>query len=115
MVLVTGGTGLVGAHLLIHLLEKGENVRALYRNSESTQKTKALFSLYQKNCGCDSAQATLFKAPALADLFVRDTITNVINALEGGDDFFIMRDDNHRSFIFARHIVQNAYHRHGAL
>ncbi|QKJ62344.1 NAD-dependent epimerase/dehydratase family protein [Flavobacterium sp. M31R6] len=56
MVLVTGGTGLVGAHLLIHLLEKGENVRAIYRNLDSTQKTKALFSLYQKNGLYDSIQ-----------------------------------------------------------
>ncbi|HEU4791321.1 MAG TPA: NAD-dependent epimerase/dehydratase family protein [Flavobacterium sp.] len=56
MVLVTGGTGLVGAHLIIHLLEKGENIRAIYRNLESIQKTKALFSLYQKNGLYDSIQ-----------------------------------------------------------
>jgi dihydroflavonol-4-reductase len=49
MVLVTGGTGLVGAHLLIHLIEKGELVRAIYRNLENIQKTKSLFSLYKKD------------------------------------------------------------------
>ena len=49
MVLVTGGTGLVGAHLTLHLIENGENVRAIYRNLESIQKTKNLFSLYQKD------------------------------------------------------------------
>ena len=43
MILVTGGTGLVGAHLLIHLLEKGEKVRAIYRNLDSIQKTTKLF------------------------------------------------------------------------
>ena len=48
MILVTGGTGLVGAHLLLHLIENGEKVRAIYRNLESTQKTKNLFSLYKK-------------------------------------------------------------------
>lgn len=48
MVLVTGGTGLVGAHLLLHLVENGENIRAIYRNLESVKKTKALFSLYKK-------------------------------------------------------------------
>jgi dihydroflavonol-4-reductase len=48
MILVTGGTGLVGAHLLIHLLEKGEHVRAFCRNSESTQKTKSFFAAYKK-------------------------------------------------------------------
>lgn len=72
MVLVTGGTGLVGAHLLIHLLEKGENVRALYRNSESTQKTKALFSLYQKNGLYDSiqwVQGDILDIPTLENAF----------------------------------------------
>jgi len=72
MVLVTGGTGLVGAHLLIHLLEKGENVRALYRNSESTQKTKALFSLYQKNDLYDSIQwiqGDILDIPTLENAF----------------------------------------------
>ncbi|MBF4508302.1 NAD-dependent epimerase/dehydratase family protein [Flavobacterium sp. JLP] len=48
MVLVTGGTGLVGAHLLLHLIENGENVRAIYRNSNNIQKTKSLFELYKK-------------------------------------------------------------------
>ncbi|TRX35913.1 NAD-dependent epimerase/dehydratase family protein [Flavobacterium restrictum] len=48
MVLVTGGTGLVGAHLLLHLVENEKQVRAIYRNLESIQKTKSLFDLYQK-------------------------------------------------------------------
>lgn len=43
MILVTGATGLVGSHLLLQLLENGEEVRALYRNQENIQKTKALF------------------------------------------------------------------------
>jgi dihydroflavonol-4-reductase len=48
MVLVTGGTGLVGAHLLLHLIENGETVRAIYRNQNKIQKTKAIFELYKK-------------------------------------------------------------------
>ena len=48
MILVTGGTGLVGAHLVLHLIENGEKVRAIYRNFESIEKTKSLFALYQK-------------------------------------------------------------------
>lgn len=48
MVLVTGGTGLVGAHLLLHLIENGENVRAIYRNPNNIQKTKLVFELYGK-------------------------------------------------------------------
>jgi len=48
MVLVTGGTGLVGAHLALHLIENGESVRAIYRNVTTISKTKNLFSLYKK-------------------------------------------------------------------
>lgn len=48
MILVTGGTGLVGAHLLLHLATKGEAVRALYRNEANILKTKEVFVHYEK-------------------------------------------------------------------
>ncbi len=48
MILVTGATGFVGSHLLLHLLENKERVCAMYRNSASISKTKALFQLYNK-------------------------------------------------------------------
>lgn len=49
MNLVTGGTGLVGAHLLLHLAQKGEKSKALYRNEITIHKTKALFEQFQKS------------------------------------------------------------------
>ena len=48
MILVTGGTGLVGAHLLLHLIDNGEKVRAIYRNVTSIEKTKSLFATYKE-------------------------------------------------------------------
>lgn len=48
MNLITGGTGLVGAHLLLFLLERGERVRAIFRNENSINKTRDLFKYYQK-------------------------------------------------------------------
>lgn len=48
MVLVTGGTGLVGRHLLLHLIENGKNVRAIYRKRSNIQKTKTFFELSKK-------------------------------------------------------------------
>ena len=49
MILVTGGTGLVGAHLLVQLTQRNEQVRAIYRAPESIEKTKNLFSLKIKS------------------------------------------------------------------
>ena len=48
MILVIGATGLVGSHLILHLLENGENVRAICRTPKSIEKTKSLFRLHQK-------------------------------------------------------------------
>jgi nucleoside-diphosphate-sugar epimerase len=53
MILVTGGTGLVGAHLLLYLIESENTgprkIRAIYRNSETIKKTESLFQLYNKS------------------------------------------------------------------
>lgn len=46
MVLVTGGTGLVGSHLLLRLAMDGTKVRAIYRTAESLEKVKKIFSYY---------------------------------------------------------------------
>lgn len=46
MILVTGGTGLVGAHLLIELLRNEEKVRAIYRSESSITKAKKIFGYY---------------------------------------------------------------------
>ena len=72
MVLVTGGTGLVGAHLLLHLIENGESIRAIYRSLESIQKTKTLFSLYKKEALFEKInwiQADITEVPSLEMAF----------------------------------------------
>jgi nucleoside-diphosphate-sugar epimerase len=72
MVLVTGGTGLVGAHLLLHLIENGESVRAIYRNIKTIEKTKDLFSLYKKESlfeKIDWIQADIIDVPSLEIAF----------------------------------------------
>ena len=40
MILVTGGTGLVGAHLLYHLIKDNETIRAIYRSEERIEAVK---------------------------------------------------------------------------
>ncbi|SFB11989.1 Nucleoside-diphosphate-sugar epimerase [Flavobacterium swingsii] len=48
MVLVTGATGLVGSHLVLHLLEQGQTVKALFRSKKGKQKVKTVFEHYNK-------------------------------------------------------------------
>ena len=53
MILITGGTGLVGSHILLHLIEsknlRNGQIRAIYRDTDSIQKTKNLFAHYSKS------------------------------------------------------------------
>jgi dihydroflavonol-4-reductase len=46
MVLVTGGTGLVGSHLLFELSKSQLKIRALYRTKQTIEKVKTVFSFY---------------------------------------------------------------------
>ncbi len=49
MILVTGGTGLVGSHLLYRLVEQGQTVRAIFRNARRLEKVKKVFSYYSSD------------------------------------------------------------------
>ena len=49
MILVTGGTGLVGAHLLLHLVKNNASVRAIRREGSNVEKVKKVFSYYEKD------------------------------------------------------------------
>lgn len=76
MILVTGGTGLVGAHLLLHLIESqsigNEKVRAIYRSIASIEKTKSLFAIYKKELLFEQIewiQADITEVPSLEIAF----------------------------------------------
>jgi dihydroflavonol-4-reductase len=49
MILVTGGTGLVGAHLLYELTSSGQKVKALRRQQSNTNWVRKIFSYYSAN------------------------------------------------------------------
>ena len=73
MILVTGGTGLVGAHLLLHLTEFEEKVSAIYRNASKIELTKKLFSEANKSSFFDKIvwiEADILDIPSLEKAFV---------------------------------------------
>lgn len=49
MILVTGGTGLVGSHLLYQLVSENKQVKAIYRRAHTLERIKHVFSYYTKN------------------------------------------------------------------
>ncbi len=46
MILVTGGTGLVGSHLLYFLLKETQQIRVLHRKSSEIESVKNIFKIY---------------------------------------------------------------------
>lgn len=75
MILVTGGTGLVGAHLLLQLVKNDKSVRAIHRNGSNLQNVKKVFSYYEENATelfqkIDWVLADLDDIPALEEAFV---------------------------------------------
>jgi nucleoside-diphosphate-sugar epimerase len=80
MVLVTGGTGLVGAHLLYRLISNGEKVRAIYRREKTLKRVAHVFSYFSNDAETlfntiDWVEADLNDIPKLQSAF-RD-ITHV--------------------------------------
>ena len=74
MILVTGGTGLVGAHLLYHLLKNDEKIRAIYRSKDKIESVKKVFSYYTDDVTLidkiDWFKADITEVPAMIPAFV---------------------------------------------
>lgn len=74
MILITGGTGLVGSHLLYKLVQSGHNVRALYRTKEKIKAVEHVFSYYSKNTDnllskIEWVQGNINDIPRLTEIF----------------------------------------------
>ena len=74
MILVTGGTGLVGSHLLVLLAKGNVPIRAIYRTKESIEKTKKVFSFYtnlpkESFANIEWVQADITDVPAMIPVF----------------------------------------------
>lgn len=74
MILVTGGTGLVGSHLLFELVNSNQKVRAIYRNKEKLQTVKKVFSYFTEDATSlfnkiEWMEANILDIPALTEAF----------------------------------------------
>ncbi|MCG2417989.1 NAD-dependent epimerase/dehydratase family protein [Aequorivita sp. F47161] len=74
MILVTGGTGLVGSHLLYFLLKENTTVRAIHRKNSDMQAVKKVFALYTSEVDSlfnkiEWVAADIIDIPALTEAF----------------------------------------------
>jgi dihydroflavonol-4-reductase len=74
MILVTGGTGLVGAHLLYHLLQTHDTVRATHRKTSRLDSVKEVFSYYTSETQAvfnriEWVEADITEVPSLNQVF----------------------------------------------
>lgn len=101
MILVTGGTGLVGAHLLYHLSLQENRIRATYRSRSKIDKTKHVFTYFTEQIDSlfdkiEWVEADILDIPKLNDSF--EGITHVYHcaALVSFDpkDYHMLRKIN---------------------
>jgi len=74
MILVTGGTGMLGAHLLFQLVKTEKRVRAIYRSIDSLEKVKHVFAYFTNDVEVlfskiDWVKADITDIPALEVAF----------------------------------------------
>jgi len=77
MDLVTGGTGIVGAHLLLHLLEQGRPVRATHRRSSDREEVRRIFLHYRPDGAALYDRITWVEADLLDPTAVREAMSGV--------------------------------------
>ena len=77
--LVTGATGLVGMHILIDLLSKGEKVKATFTKNSRLENVKKLFKFYNKE--------SLFSDIEWVEMDIEDVI-QVFDTVKGVDHVY---------------------------
>ena len=101
MILVTGGTGLVGSHLLYQLTLENDIVKAMYRSEEKLNDVKRVFSYFAKNIDDQFSKIQWVKAditdtPSLEAVFADVDIVYHVAALVSFNpkDYRAMRQIN---------------------
>ncbi|MBX2826830.1 MAG: NAD-dependent epimerase/dehydratase family protein [Flavobacteriaceae bacterium] len=74
MILVTGGTGMVGAHLLLRLTQEGQRVRATHRKNSNLSRVQEIFGYFTQDAtslfhSIEWVEADVTDLPALEKAF----------------------------------------------
>ena len=77
MVLVTGGTGFVGAHLLLESLKNNQKVKAIKRNNSNLNLVKRIFSYYKEDVETLLSQIEWVDGDVLDVLSLQEAMENV--------------------------------------
>lgn len=101
MILVTGGTGLIGAHLLYNLAQTKTRIRATYRSTAKRDATKAIFKIYDATpealwSKIEWVQADIIELPELEGAFKDIEYVYHCAALISFDpnDYYLLRKTN---------------------
>ena len=101
MILVTGGTGLVGSHLLYKLSLTENKIRAVYRTQSKIQKTKHVFGYFTEDVDTlfnkiEWIEANILDVPKLQEAFKDVTKVYHSAALVSFDpnDYYALRNTN---------------------
>ena len=101
MILVTGGTGLVGAHLLYKLSLTEPKIRAIYRSEKKIDKTRRVFSYFTKDVDTlfnkiEWVEGDILNVPKLEEVFQGITKVYHSAALVSFDpnDYYKLRKTN---------------------
>jgi len=94
MAFVTGGTGLVGAHLIFDLLQKGTPVRALKRSTSSLAVVEKVFHYYSKNAN-DLLKKIAWIEGDILDFYLLDEIIQENEEVYHAAAFVSFNPDDH--------------------
>lgn len=78
MIFVTGGTGLIGSHLLFQLAKKGNQIRALRRRTSNVQLLNKVFGYYSDNPDELLSHITWYEA----DILDKESLRKAFDGIE---------------------------------